>query len=492
MKLSLKVRRLAVTKDQMHSVLNNLTEEKAPASQINLLSAVQARIQMSQSNQSKGIIMKDQSKSKSRKLRPAFIVAAIVLIVVVFFSLPEGRTLAQEIMHFFTRGETNVMPGPTATPVKWVEQTPGVAAPTATPIAPKETPITSDVEAECGTGNDPKCSIDKIRELVDFPVFALTDLPEDIDFAGATGREDFVVLSYRSPETYTESGWLNGFLLIQEEPYTGASNQLSTELGADADIQTVQIGSVMGDYVKGTYDGNQNPPKWNSDANSQTLRWVDHGILFTMYMMGTLPELTRDDLAALAATLTDGPVGESGVQPIKTPTPTSEPFDIRDVYPLSLIEAEELSGFTLLTPSSLPETLSFVGANYDEKKQIVTIYYKTSGRETGLVIREQLVPKVGVCEVCSFVRGKFVYDSEEDVVSEDAAIETVQIGNLTGQYLVGIGWVNATNDISGWKWESEPYRKRVRFQTGGLGVEVWGEGYSWSQEDLISIAASLK
>lgn len=480
-----------MNKDQMRSVLHNLTEEKAPASQINLLSAVQSRIQMSQSNQSKGIIMNKQEKSNSRKLKPAFIAIAIVMIVVIFFSLPEGRTLAQQVIHFFTRGETNLMPGPTATPVKWVEQTPGVAASTATPIAPTETQIKSDLEAECGTVNDPKCSIDMIRELVDYPVYALPDLPDDMYFAGVTGKSDFVVLIYKSPETYTDSGWLNAHLVIQEEPYTGASNQINTELAADADIQTVQIGNVMGDYVKGSYNGNQNPPVWDSDADSQTLVWVDHSILFRLYMTGTLPKLTRDDLAALAATLTDGPVGANGVQPIKTPTPTSEPFDIRDVYPLSLIEAEELSGFSLLTPSSLPETLSFLGVNFTEKKQTVTIYYKTIGRETGILISEQLVPKVGVCELCSFVRGEFVYDSEQFVVPEDAAIETVQIGSLTGQYLEG-GWANKTNDISGWAWDSDPYRKSLRFQTGGLGVDVWSEGYSWTKDDLIAIAASLK
>jgi hypothetical protein len=478
-------------RNQMHSVLKNLTENKAPASQINLLSAVQSRIQMSPSIQSKGTIMSKQGNSNSRTLKPAFIVIAILMIVVIFFSVPEGRTLAQEVMHFFTRGETNVMPGPTATPVKWVEQTPGVAAATATPITPKETPIKSDLEAECGTVNDPLCSVDKIRELVDYPVYALPDLPDEMYFAGVTGKSDFVVLIYKSPETYTDSGWLNAHLVIQEEPYTGASNQQNTELAADADIQTVQIGNVMGDYVKGSYNGNQNPPIWDSDANVQTLVWVDHGILFRLYMTGTLPKLSRDDLAALAATLTDGPVGENGVQPVKTPAPTEKPFDIRDVYPLSLIEAEELSGFTLLTPSSLPETLSFVGANYDEKTQIVTFLYKTSGRETVIAIREQLVPKVGVCRLCSFVRGKFVLGSDKDVVSEDVTIETVQIGSLTGQYLVG-GWANKTPDISGWAWDSLDYYKRLRFQSNELGVEIDGEGFGWTKDDLVAIAASLK
>ena len=472
-----------MNRDQMQSVLKNLTEDKAPASQINLLSAVQARIQMSPSIQSKGIIMNKQANSSSRKLKPVFIVIAIVMIVVIFFSLPEGRTLAQEVMHFFTRGETNVMPGPTATPVKWVEQTPGVAAPTFTPQPPNMS--VAPFEASCGSYQEPRCTVDAIRKLVDFPIFALAQLPGEMYYSGATGGPDFVRVSYRSPNQ-------SGYLDIREEPFMGEEGQLNWQLGADAEIQSVQVGSVTGEYVKGSYNGTYGPPTWDSDLDLQQIRWVNKGVLFTLSMTGTNPSLDRDSLAALAATLTDGPVGESGIPAVETPTPTSEPFDIRDVYPLSLIEAEELSGFTLLTPSRLPENLTFIGANFDEKTQIVTVLYNGNDMQTSLVLREQIVPKVGVCEVCSFVRGKFVLGSDVDVVSEDAKIETVQIGSLTGQYLEGVGWVNKTNDISGWAWEPDPFRKRVRFQTGGLGVEVWGDGYSWTKEDLISIAASLK
>lgn len=471
-----------MNKDQMHMMLINLTEEKAPSTQINLLSAVQTRIQMSQSIQTKGIIMNKQEKSNSRKLKPAFILIAIVMIVAIFFSLPEGRTLAQEVMHFFTRGETNIMPGPTATLVKWVEQTPGVAAPTFTPQPTYAGPV---FEAECGSYQVPHCSIDDIRKMVNFPVFALANLPDDIYFSGATGGHNEVYIYYK---THTQMG----FLEIMEQPLTDNLDLTSVELGADADIQSVQIGSVTGEYVKGAYDGNNNPPVWNPDADVQVLRWIKQGVVFTLTKFGVAPLMGREELAALAEALTDGQVGESGLPAVESPTPTSEPFDIRDVYPLSLIEAEELTGFTLLTPSSLPETMSFIGANYDEKTQIVTVLYDTNDMQTGLLIREQLVPKVGDCRLCSFVRGKFVYGSEEDVVSEEATIETVKIGSLTGQYLEGIGWVNKTNDISGWAWESDPYRKTVRFQTGGLGVEVWGEGYSWAKEDLIAIAASLK
>lgn len=474
-----------MNKDQMRSVLKNLTEDKAPASQINLLSTVQSRIQMSQSIQSKGIIMKEQTNSKPRRLRPAFILAAIVLIAAIFFSLPEGRTLAQQVIHFFTRGETNVMPGPTATPVKWVEQTPGVAAPTFT----SQPTITGPVlESSCGTYQEPHCSIDEIRKMVNFPVFALAELPGDLYFSGATGGQDEVYISYK---THSQTGLLD----ITEQLLTDDLVTSTVELGADAEIQSVQVGSVLGEYVKGAYDGNHNPPVWNPDADVQVLRWVNQGVVFTMTKLGIEPLMTWDDMAALAVKLTNDSVGESGIPVIETESPADEAFDLYSFYPLTLAEAEGLAGFKLLTPEKLPETMSFVGAKYDEKLKVVIFLYNYSapdGNSTmdSLVLSEQIAGSD--CNLCRFVRGKFEYDLVEEVVSEDAKIETVQIGNLTGQYLEGIGWVNKTNDISGWAWESTDYRKRLRFQSNGLGIEVWADGFEWTKADLISIAESLK
>lgn len=476
-----------MNKDQMRSVLNNLTEDKAPASHIDLLSAVQSRVQMSQSIQSKGIIMKEQTNSKPRRLRPAFILAAIVLIAAIFFSLPEGRTLAQQVIHFFTRGETNLMPGPTATPVKWVEQTPGVAAPTFTSQPTNTGPV---LESSCGTYQEPHCSIDEIRKMVNFPVFALAELPGDLYFSGATGGQDEVYISYK---THSQTGLLD----ITEQLLTDDLVTSTVELGADAEIQSVQVGSVLGEYVKGAYDGNNNPPVWNSDADVQVLRWVNQGVVFTLTKFGVAPLMTRDDMVELASELSTGFVGENGIPAVVTPTLTEEPFDIRSVYPLSLSEAEAQAGFKLLSPEKLPEVLSFVGASYDEKTKMVTLLYKyvIPGMPEimdGLIIKELVVTKGQSCDLCEFVRGKFVYGSTEDIVSEDANIETVQIGSLSGQYLEGIGWVNATNDISGWAWESDPYRKRLRFEVNGLAVEVWADTYELTKADLISIAESMK
>ena len=122
----------------------------------------------------------------------------------------------------------------------------------------------------CGSYGAPQCSIEEIRGMVSFPVFALPNLPEGMHFTGATGGPDRVVLSYNTPDQ-------TGFIDLVEEPFTDPQNQLSWVVGADAEIQQVKIGAVMGEYVKGSYDGSSNPPVWNPNIGLQQMRWVNRG-----------------------------------------------------------------------------------------------------------------------------------------------------------------------------------------------------------------------
>lgn len=479
-----------MNKQQYHSVLISLAEHKAPAININLWPAIQSRIQMSQSSTTKGIIMNKTTDLMGRKLKPVFFLVIVVLLGVVFFALPSGRSLAQDIIRYFTRNETNVMPGTTSEPVAWVEQTPGVAAAATTPLDAQSTLVSPLFEAECGTFTVPLCSIDSIREMVNFSVFALAKLPESVYFAGATGGTDSVVLTYRSADQRI-------YMEIWEEPFTGNPNQQPWVLGAGAEIQNIQIGDVTGEYVKGSYNGNDNPPLWDSTIDLQWLHWVDHGIFFTLRLYGAADELGRDNLAALAAALTDGPVGENGQPVAETEIPTIESADkYHEIYPLTLAEAEELAGFTLMTPSVLPETLRFVGARFDEESKEVWVFYHYNNpnfpdTSDGLVLREQHKLQVEVCSLCGFIQGEYKPNRSNSLISPNALIENIQIGKFEGFYVEGIGWV-ASEEPPYWDWDPEPYRKRIRFQTDELAIEVWVDSYELTREDVIAITASLR
>lgn len=486
-----------MNKQELQSILKDLAEQKAPARETDLWPAIQSRLTMSQPRSSKGTIMNTHSnlRPSQRPLKPALILLAVLLVGALFVHLPQGRALAQQMLHFFNRGESNLMAGVTVTPVKWVEQTPGVPAATMTPLPPQPTPDGPAFEADCGSYQTAHCSVDAIRERVTFPVFALAELPGGMIFSGATGGPEQVHLFYTMPNQ-------TGNLLIWQEPFTGAESQTAWEVGADAEIQPVPVGAVTGEYVKGSYDGSSNPPVWNANLDNQMLRWVNQGVLFNLYMLGTEPRLSRDELAALAATLTDGPVGESGQPVALTPPPdsaTEEPYDPRAAYPLTLAEAEEKAGFEILAPARLPERLSFIGAKYDEETKVVELFYHydhpTHPEATdALIVSEQLAPEGSDCDLCGFVQGNGKQVDQYPLgklVSEDATIETVPVGEYTGQYLEGIGWTSKTA-CCGWQWDPTPYIKRLRFRVDERAIAVNFYGFELTRADVIAIAEQMK
>lgn len=486
-----------MNQNKIRSILLNLAEQKAPSAQINLWPAIHSRVQMSQSSQSRGTIMNPHSNSQRRQLKPAYILLAILLIGALFLVFPQGRALAQEILHFFKRGESNFMPGVTVTPIQWVEQTPGEAAATITP-QPTESALPGlAFESECGSYNNPHCSIEAIHKLVGFPVYALSELPDGMNFSGATGSPEEVYLLY---ETANQTG----ALMISEVPFNGDENIHPWEVGADADIRSLQIGQLNLEYVKGSYNGNSNPPIWNPDADVQMIRWVNQGILFNLTMIGVEPLLDQNDLADLVATLTDKPLDKVGLSVPETPhsgsdAPTEEAFDFSSVYPLTLAQAEEKAGFTLLSPSRLPERLSFAGAKYDEETKVVDLFYRYTdpnfmGSTDGLLVSEQLAPEGVDCDLCGFVQGngkQVEQYATGKLVSQEATIETVQIGDLEGKYLEGVGWVSK-DDINGWQWDSTPYVKRLRFQINERAIAATYFGFDLAKADMIAIAESLK
>ena len=474
----------------VRSFLKNLIEQKAPTGEINLWPAIESRLseahlQTSKRIESRGTKMNTHQQSVFRLAAVAGM--AVLLASILFLTVtPQGQVIAQEVLRFFTRAESNFMPGTNKTSHIWVEQTPGVAVPTPTRYPTPQGPA---FETVCGAFQSPNCTIKDIRELVSFPVYALVEMPDGFDFLGATGGTEEVILFYASQT-------LGDRLIINQAPVTGNQYPVAWNIGADADIQRVMIGSVAGEYVKGSYDGNHNPPVWNGGLDVQTLRWINQGIAFSMQVIGKESRIDREGMIDLAASLTDGPLATSTQRPTVPATSTPGPFDFHSVYPLTFAEAEQKAGFTVLSPSRLPKALSFVGAAYDEETKSVQLFYRYNRPDMpeqtdGLTIRMIILPEPGPCPMCGFVVGQLVDQSETAagrVVGENATIETVQIGEFTGQYVEGV-W-SLTNQ--GPVYDTTSYMKNLRWQANGMAFELSYMGLAIDKEDLISIANSLR
>ncbi len=421
------------------------------------------------------------SEPHFHRLQTGIVFTLVVLLAgILFFNTPSGRAVAQSILNFFTRSESNILPAPTEIPLVWVEQTPGVPAATVTPLPG---PAFSD---ECGDYPNPRCTVAQIRSKVDFPIKELGVIPAPLYFVGATGEPDRVYIFYGTQD-HSEN------LVLIEQPWIESSDQTPWIVGASAIVETVKIGSSTGEYVKGsfTYRSGETQEHWDADANNQILHWVEDGVFFQIINSGV--QLDQDSFIALAGSLTTGPVTAELTPIPETNTQTSESYDLSTNYPLTIPEAEKMAGFKAALPSKLPGLLTLLGASFEPKQAVVSIFYLRSqdmGPTTdGLLLKEEIIPSDGQFDLSRFI----ILDKTEIENYASGilvgAIEKVQIGEIQGQYVEGT-WHGT--DCCGWVWEADPYLKRLRWQMNGMAFELLYMGMDIAKEDMILIAKSMK
>jgi hypothetical protein len=155
-------------------------------------------------------------------------------------------------------------------------------------------------------------------------------------------------------------------------------------------------------------------------------------------------------------------------------------------FPLSIAVAQEQAGFPLREIASLPIGLSFTGARYDAASHAVILLYQ--GKDYKIFLTQRPI------------------DHGQDVFSigASAQVETVQIGNIQGEYVVG-GWkaVSAQPDsrtatpgstitLSA-TWDNTLPQYTLRWQSAGYAYELRTTGVgSPTQSELISLANGLK
>jgi hypothetical protein len=474
---------------QLKRVMDHLAERLVPAD-VDLWPAIRERFKTSKphSHFMKGDPSMNTKLARSRRLHLASaVLMALLAAAVLLFATPQGRALAQGFLQFFSRAGSDSLPAPTEEPLVWANQTPGVISPTLTPLPGPA------FAGDCGNYPTPRCSVAQIRSKVNFTIKELGTVPDGVYFTGATGGPDKVYILY-------DTGNHQGFLVLWESPWTGSPAQTQWPVGASAVVETVQIGSISGEYVKGSFGMMAGDPtiNWDPNQDTQTLHWVDNGVFIEMQSAGSAMPFDRDGFVALAETLTTGAVAARLTPtPNLAATPTLEILPMmHSIYPLTLVEARDQAGFDLVLPTKLPEIQSFLGASYDADLHFVRIFYLLDqtlwGPNTnGLLVNEERIPDSGNCALCGFVIGEtMALDANKDgkIVPK---FTTVQIGNVTGQYAAG-DWENYNPDTGSWTWNPNPYLKRLRWQTNGMAFELSYWGMELTQADMITIAESLK
>jgi len=227
----------------------------------------------------------------------------------------------------------------------------------------------------------------------------------------------------------------------------------------------------------------------------QTLHWVDQGVFFSLEEFGPAAILAKADIVALAEGLTSEPVAVSLTPMPATETPAPGIVTNNGVrYDLSVAQASQQAGFDVLQPRRLPNILSFAGAAYQPEDHIVRIFYidRVVGLPNlyGLTLSEQLASNPGGCKLCGILVGDYgdpVNSKSGMVVGTGAVIETVKIGDLTGQYVEGY-WMPTSGFFT---WVSAPFVKTLDWQAYGKAFELQYSGYSVNNNVPIAKAALI-
>ncbi|MBN1453881.1 MAG: hypothetical protein JW963_22895 [Anaerolineales bacterium] len=333
------------------------------------------------------------------------VIGSTIMAVLAFALLaavtPQGRAFAQSILRYFVRAGSETI----AVPASDVELMP------AAPVV-LETEAVPTSESGCGTMLLPRCSFDEVRALVDFPIKQVDAAPAKMRFMGATTtKQGGVLLAYQGDD---------GTLNLAQVP-AAYDNLQQWQVGPSALVETVAIGNIPGEYVRGGWFGlglkEAGSVSWDTETALQTLRWEEDGIHYTLWFTSAktsdgLPNLDKSALVELAANL-------------QAPSETASITSIPD---LTLQQAEALAGFSVVEPSDMPTGFTFSNAVYSSQYNAVCMYYRYGADENypAAVLFEsnRALPTVQEIQTKAFYNG-----AEVEIAAE---VESIPVSEAEG------------------------------------------------------------
>lgn len=335
--------------------------------------------------------------------RLAGLTACIMLVLaLVTFGTPQGRAMAQNLLLFFVRSDSETIALPTAE---------SNLAPVTSEIL-QNIPPSEPGAQQCGTVLAPRCSLSQVQEQANFPVRGLDVSGKQLQFVGAAHTEQGVIaLRYEGQD---------GVVNLAQIP--ARQDEIKKwRIGPSTTVETVAIGDVVGEYVRGGWFGlglKEGTVGWVEESALQTLRWEKDGLQFTLWYAAArsangIPALDSSDLVVLAASLTDR--NEAQVTP-----------DSEDLTPQ---QASELTGFDIKEPRALPVGLSYSGSAYSSKFNAVCLFYsyQAHGVTPALALFQTSwdMPRLDEFQVSAEFNGQSV-----EIAAE---VENIQLAGAAGE-----------------------------------------------------------
>ena len=211
---------------------------------------------------------------------------AVLLVTMVFAASPQGYAVAQDVLQFFIRTNSD----------SYYE-----------PVSDLTFEETTPFHQECGIPIHPTCSVEQIRSMVDFEVKELGTLPGDLYFVGATGGPDSVGLHYEYPDRL-----VGGIGILVEATGRPAPGSLHI-VPPSAYVEKVKVGNLPAEYYRGILFQDENGNvTWQPNDPTVTLRWADGGSTYTLFYFFQNQEdpLTKEELIAVAESMTTEPIAK--------------------------------------------------------------------------------------------------------------------------------------------------------------------------------------
>lgn len=262
-------------KKEIQSIIQDAVEGEIPVSQIDLWQTVKTSLVEKQTQQ--GVKM---NKNRTRRVSHlAYATLVIAALLTLAFITPQGRAFAQNILQLFVRADQDRYP------LQAWQMTPPAQTSSESPF---------------------KYSLQQAESLAGYDVLSPVEMPFGMVFVGASYDEKYHIVAQafgQSAEFLELSLWQQPLEYYQPcgDISQPCDNMLGGNLaGASADIQTVQIGDLTGEYVEGVWNLTDNGPVWEPTPFLKTLRWKNDTMIFEL--IGGIDQ-TRDDLVKLAESI---------------------------------------------------------------------------------------------------------------------------------------------------------------------------------------------
>jgi hypothetical protein len=119
--------------------------------------------------------------------------------------------------------------------------------------------------------------------------------------------------------------------------------------------------------------------------------------------------------------------------------------------------------------------MTFLGSSFDPVSKLVSLSFGYSETDRRILIKQQPVDFTDTCDLCG-------------LVGASASVESVQIGDVIGEYALGV-WELTNN---GPVWRDDPYLTTIRWKKDGMAFELISMGTEVGREELLSMAESMK